>query len=220
MEAQRRFFLEDYRRWSDTLRASNNQRGARSLEQHSEWISARPPVHILKLVMLGTILTTLIEWAMPQAILGGFDNELEHLQVLIDRGYVKQDDLPRWREVLRNAIINESQAHPLATLDTWTDDHPFLRKFIETGGNGATLLKPAFREMIDFHDSMATPEVRIADVVSNLIYRAEISGEPLQSYTHLRRLALATYSYKLIEWTVNRRPVIDNPYRAVMRGDD
>ena len=138
------------------------------------------------------------------------------MQVLIDRGYVKQDDLPRWREVLRNAIINESLAHPLNTLDTWTDDHPFLRKFTENGGNRPTLLRPAFREMIDFHDSVATPEVRVADVLASLIGRATIGRGNLPSYPFIRRrLSLEPeYPYRLIEWTTNRRPAIENPYLA------
>lgn len=170
--------------------------------------------------MLGTIVSRFIEHAMPLAILNGFDRELAHLQVLIDRGYVKQDDLPRWRELLRNAIINESQLHPIVTLDTWTDDHPFLRKFVENGGNGATLLKPAFRDAIDFCDSEATPEVRIADVVASLIYRSQIRAERLASYETLRRLSLdAQHPYTLIGWTSNRRPPIENPYLAITRSE-
>jgi hypothetical protein len=121
--------------------------------------------------------------------------------------------------VLRAAIINESHAHPLNVLDTWTDSHPFLRKFIESGGNGPTLLKPAFRETIDFHDSVATPEVRVADVLASLIYRATIGRENLASYPLIcRRLSLEPdYPYRLIEWTTNRRTPIENPYLAFNR---
>lgn len=220
MEVQRQFFQEDYGRWANDLRAGDEAKRALWVEQHAEWTRVRPPVQILKLVMLGTIVTTLVEWALPQAILGGFDHELEHLQVLIDRGYVKQGDLPRWRELLRTAIINESHAHPLPILDTWTDDHPFLRKFIESRGNGPILLKPAFREMIDFHDSVATPEVRIADVLASLIYRATITAENLESYRLIRGLSLEPSPYRLIAWTKNRRPPMKNPYLSIERSED
>ena len=218
MEVQRQLFLRDYGRWATELRGKDDNRAATWVEQHADWCRKRPAVQILKLVMLGTIISSLIERAIPHAILSGFDEELEHLQVLIDRGYVKHDDLPRWRELLRNAIINESHAHPIVTLDTSTPDHPFLRKFIGSGGNGPTLLKPAFREAIDFHDSVGTAEVRMADVLASVIYRATIHGDGLTGYSLIRKVSFEPDSpYRLIVWTKNRRPPIANPYLSVER---
>lgn len=219
MDVQRELFIESYTQWAEDSRRRGNSRAASSIERHTEWVRARPYSHLLRLVTLGTIVMTLLEWALPQAILGGFDDELEHMQVLIDHGYVTRDDLPRWRELLRNAIINESRIHPLPILDTWPSDHPFLRRFVDSGSNGATLLKPAFREVIDFHDSVATPEVRIADILAGLVCRKTIAGDNLHSYSSLRRLSLDAGSpYRLIVWTKNRRPAIENPYLRV--GDD
>jgi hypothetical protein len=214
MRVQREMMFEGYEQWAATARESDNLSMARGTEDHGAWVRTRSDVQLLKLVMLGTVITRLLEWAMPQAILNGFDRELEHLKVMVDRGYVKHDDLVRWRELLRNAIINESEKHPLATLDTWSDDHPFLTKFIAKGRNGPTLLTPAFRETIDFYDSQATPEVRLADVVASLVYRAEIMRKPLPSYSQLRDLALSEGPYTMIEWTTNRRAVTDDPYAA------
>lgn len=214
MQVQRERFVESYEQWAATARESDNLSAERGAEEHGTWVRKRSDVQLLKLVMLGTVITRLLEWAMPQAILNSFDRELEHLKVMVDRGYVKHDDLSRWRELLRNAIINESQGHPLTTLDTWSDDHPFLTKFIAQGGNGPTLLTPAFQESINFYDSQATPEVRLADVVTSLVYRAEIMREPLPSYSKLRELALGEGPYTMIEWTTNSREVIDDPYAA------
>jgi hypothetical protein len=221
MEVQRQILLDGYAAWAADVSDPDNRKRAAWVERHAAWTRAQSARQLLRIVTLGTLITTLIEWAMPQAILGGFDEELEHLQVLIDRGYVKQDDLSRWRELLRNAVINESRLHPLAILDTWTDDHPFLRKFIAAGGNGPTLLKPAFREAIDFHDSEATPEVRVADVVASLIYQAMVGGANISSYQLIRTLSLEPASpYRLIMWTKNRRPTIENPYLAFKRSRD
>ena len=103
MDVQRDIFLDDYGGWATDLR--NNGGNATWVDQHAEWARTRPSVQLLKLVTLGTIITTLIEHALPQAILGGFDEELEHLQILIDRGYVKHDDISHRRELLRNAIL-------------------------------------------------------------------------------------------------------------------
>jgi len=214
MAVQREIFVDAYERWAAAARDSDNIGAARGAEEQGTWARTRSDTQLLKLVMLGTVITRMLEWAMPQAILNGFDSELEHLKVLVDRGYVKHDDLSRWRELLRNAIINESQEHPLSTLDTWRDDHPFLTKFIAKGGNGPTLFTPAFRETINFYDSEATPEVRIADVVASLVYRAEIKREPLLSYTKLRELALGEGPYTMIAWTTNRRAATDDPYAA------
>lgn len=206
--------VEDYQEWAATAREAGNLGMARSSEEHGNWVRRRTDVQLLKLVMLGTVITRLLEWAMPQAILNSFDRELEHLEVMVDCGYVKHDDLFRWRELLRNAIINESLEKPLNTLDTWSDDHPFLTKFIAKGGSGPTLLTPAFRETIDFYDSIATPEVRIADVIASVVYRAEIRRKPMPSYAKLRELALGEGPYTMIEWTTNRRARIADPYAA------
>lgn len=221
MEVQRQIFSEQYARWADDCRSKEQHERVKWIEQHAEWVRVRSPVQILKLVMLGTFVANLLEMAMPEAILGGFDEELEHLKVMIDRGYVKQDDLPRWREVLRNAFINESHLRPITILDTWPDDHPFLQKFVDRGGNGPTLLKPAFRDMIEFYDSAATPEVRIADVVASLVYRATIIGEQLPCYSSIRTLSLEPqHPYTLFAWTTNRRPPMANPYEAFGTGND
>lgn len=220
MDVQRAIFLEEYGVWAADLRDRNEVKRAQWVEQHAEWIRHRPSVQLLKLVTLGTVITTLVEWAMPQAILGGYDDELEHLRVMIDRGYVKQDDLARWRELLRNALINETGTHPIAILDTWPADHPFLSKFIERGGNGPMILKPAFGEMINFHDSLATPEVRVADLLASLIYRATISDERVRSYELIRGLALDTAPYRLIQWTTHRRTPMPNPYLTLDQGTD
>lgn len=83
-------------------------------------------------------------------------------------------------------------------------------------GDGPVLLKPAFREMIDFHDSVATPEVRIADVVASLIYRAAVMGERLPSYDLIRQVSLEPHPYTLIQWSSNRRPPIENPYESFL----
>ncbi|MEA2492805.1 MAG: hypothetical protein QOJ29_716 [Thermoleophilaceae bacterium] len=222
MEAQRQFFLEDYGSWADQLRADDETKRVAWVEQHAEWCRHVPPTQLLKLVTLGSIIPTLVEHALPMATLGGYDEELEHLQVLIDRGYVKQDDLPRWRELLRNAFINETGTHPWAFLDTWTEDHPFLRKFIESrSDDGPTRMKAAWREAIDFHDSVATPEIRIADVLASIIYRATMHGEKLRSYEMIRGLSIDPASpYRLFKWTTNRRSPMMNPYLALPKKEN
>lgn len=83
-------------------------------------------------------------------------------------------------------------------------------------GDGPVLLKPAFRGMIDFHDSVATPEVRIADVVASLIYRAAVMGERLPNYDLIRQVSLEPHPYTLIQWSSNRRPPIENPYESFL----
>lgn len=216
MDAQRQFSLEDYGRWATELESLGRPDRARWVNQHAHWFKARSGVHILKLLMLGLVITQLIEHALPVAILGGFDEELEHMRVFVDRGYVKKDDLDRWREVLRNVMIVETLDRPLPVLDSWTDEHPFLRKFIEPReGDGPVALTPAFREAIDFHDSTRTPEVRIADVIGSLVYRATIKGEQLPSYGRIRALSLDPHPYTLIGWTTNRRPPTENPYDSL-----
>jgi hypothetical protein len=222
MEAQRRFLSEDYGNWLAQLRSDGDVKRGRTIEEFATWATRLSAVQLLKLVTLGTIIPRLIEQALPLAILNYYDDELEHLQILIDRGYVKTDDLPKWRELLRNAVINESMLHPLAFLDTWTEDHPFINRFVENwAGDGPILLKPAFRDAIDFHDSVATPEIRIADVLASYIYRATIDGEDLQTYDLIHGLSLEPDTpYRGFVWTTNRRPAAPNPYLSLRREQD
>lgn len=223
MEVQRQFFVEDYGAWADDLRARGDAKRTLWVDQHLDWAVRLSPVQLLKLVTLGTVVPGLVEQALPMAILGGFDEELEHLRLLIDRGYVKQDDLPRWRELLRNAVINETHSRPLPLLDTWTDDHPFLKKFVGSRGgrDGPVVLTSAWRDAIDFYDSVGTPEVRVADVVGSLVYRATLKGEKLRSYQLIRGLSLEPDSpYRLFMWTQNRRTRIADPYGALDSGTD
>ncbi len=94
----------------------------------------------------------------------------------------------------------------------WDDDHPFLSTFVGAARGGGFNLKPAFKEIVEFRDSQATPEVRIADVVVSMVRRAELNGEDLPSYGRLREFSFVPHPYKLLEWTTNRRLPRSNPY--------
>jgi hypothetical protein len=98
---------DSYEQWAATARDSETS--VRRAVRRSRGLGANAlDVQLLKLVMLGTVITRLLEWAMPQAILNTFDRELENRRVMVDRG-VRQARRPVcWRELLRNAIINES----------------------------------------------------------------------------------------------------------------
>ena len=145
-----------------------------------------------------------------------FDDELDRLTVTIDRGYVKQDDLFRWRDLLRSTFIGYTHDNPLPTLDTWDGSHAFMKKFVaENRGEGGLVLTPAFKEMIDFDSSEATPEVRLADVIAAVVRREEFGSEHLASYPLLRTFSLIPQRYKLIEWTTDVRESTWDPYASL-----
>ena len=159
------------------------------------------------------ILPKVVEWAVARAIVEEFDRELDRLSVRIDRGYVARRDLTSWREVLRNIFISQTQQSPFVFSTEWDDSHPFLQKFIEAPLGEGVLLKPAFKKTIDFYDSASTPVIRLADVVTSMVRRAEFDGRAGASYRGLREHALHAYSYELLRWTKERRPFV-NPFEG------
>lgn len=215
MELQRDIFASGYDSWAKQMRSSGvvqKSQGAGGMSQQAHWIRGLGSIPFLKLMTLGSILPELFEWSLGRSIADGFDEELSELRVLIDRGYVKQDNVAAWQDVLRNIFIGSTQDRPVPFASDWTDDHPFMRTFVDKQRGEGVILKPAFKDAIEFCDSMSTPEIRIADVVVSLVRRVELDGEDLPSYGRLREFSFEPRRFKLLEWTPDRRPPQPNPY--------
>jgi hypothetical protein len=217
MDVQREIFAAGYARWAQLVmdRSSGSEAPfAATLDQTASWIRRVPRIPFLKLMTLARVVPEVVEMAVATSILGDFDEELDRLAVIIDRGYVKSDVLFRWQDVLRSAFIGYSRTHPLPLLDTWDANHPFLATFVaqNRGDERGMVMTGAFRDMIDFHDSKSTPEVRIADVVAAVVRRVEVNRERLESYTDLRAMSLCGASYKQLEWTPNVPTTDWDPY--------
>lgn len=215
IEVQREVFLSGYVGLAQTLRerSPDNARDAASWERQADWLRALKPVPLLKLMTLGRILPEVVEWAVARSIVEEFDRELESLSVRIDRGYIERRELSQWREVLRNIFIGHTQRSPLVFSTEWDDSHPFLRKFVDAPLGSGVVLKPAFKEAVDFYDSANSPVVRLADVVASLVRRSEFDGSASSTYAALRRHALHKYSYKVLRWTKDRQPFV-NPFES------
>lgn len=218
MEVQQERLVTGYEDWAEQVRSRSDgeeRKFATALDQTADWARRLSHISLLKLMTLGRIVPELVEWAIAVSIMQQFDHELDRLTVMIDRGYVKEDDLFRWRDILRNTFIGYTHDNPLPTLETWNDDHAFMKKFIaEHRGEGGLLLTPAFKEMIDFHNSEAAPEVRIADVVAAVARREEVGRERFACYQPFRTFSLIPERYKQIEWTTSVRTSSWDPYAS------
>jgi hypothetical protein len=215
MAVQREVFGEGYDSWAETLETDGKpgaSRRANAVRNLAAWVRALSDHQALKLMTLSHFVPTCVEWAIGRSCAARFDDELGDLAVWIDSGYIPRSQISAWREVLRNAFINTTHDRPIVYLDSWTADHPFLQRFVEVPRGTGLILKPAFKEMIEFRESSSTVAVRIADVVASVVRRSQLLEEPFGAYALLRAHCLHPESFTLIEWTQDRRPPRPNPY--------
>lgn len=215
MNVQRLTFSTAYDGQADTQDQSPDpevRQGAKSYRSQAHWIRGLSDTALVKLMTLAAIVPSVVEWAVGFSIAKGFDDELDRLQVTIDRGYIKGAELASWREVLRNVFITETRRRPLTYSAEWTDEHPFLVRFVERVKGDGMLLKPAFKEMIDFADSTASPEVRIADVVAGIVRSSHTVPGGETSAERLSPFSAPPRPYTLLRWDPARRDPAPNPY--------
>ena len=215
MDIQRQVLMEGYHHWADMQAQSNDparQRFARQLTQTEDWVGARSPRQLLKLMTLSAILPTVVENAFGFSIAREFGGELVEFRVHLDRGYIKRSEVRFWRDLLRNIFIGETEGHPIPFSTEWAPDHPVLQTFVDQQSGTGFVLKPTFKERIDFCDSATTPVVRLADVITSIVRRGAHGGDLARPYRELRSLCLDRYAYKVLVWNDKRRPPRPNPY--------
>lgn len=176
MEIQRGIFVDGYRKWAEARRANADpqiRKLAGQLDNFADWVAALAPLRMVKLITLMRILGDLVAVAVVASVRGRFDEELDQLAIHVDEGYVQTSVLPTWRDLLRNAIYDSSRSQPLPIMEFWTDEHPFMRAFVQRYEGTHLLTKPEFKQVISFRRSHQDGIVRLADVVVSLLRRRQ-----------------------------------------------
>lgn len=208
--------MEGYEHWAQSQFESDDparERFGRQLAHMADWVRARSNRQLLRMTTLGAILPPIVEHAFGFSIARGFDDELVELRVHLDRGYVKRSEMLMWRDILRSIFISRTQEQAIPFSTEWGPDHPVLQTFVEQQAGTSVLLKPTFKERIDFYDSASTPVVRLADVIASIVRRGAHGGDLTRPFQKLRTRCLHDYSYKLLQWTSERQHSIWNPYQ-------
>jgi hypothetical protein len=221
MEVQRSILIAGYEDYAQDIANDPEptvRRHENAWRSRAEWVAALTPPRLLRLATMMTILPETLELAFVYSLVGRFDNELADLRLEIDSGYVQRSEVAYWRDLLRNVLIDQSRNFPLPIGEHWTDDHPFIRKFVDQRNSKGLLLRRTFSSVIGFARSEETPVVRLADVIVTIVRRFELAREFSAVQTALSHHHLGDERLAVLAWNDKpnpreRNPYLDFPYR-------
>jgi hypothetical protein len=146
---------------------------ARTYDEFGNWLRNLSYAQFVKLKGLGQCITRAMVDSIGHSISARYDrDELPRMRFLIDRDFIKQPhhDL-FWHEVLRNQLYSNSLTDPIPMANSWKKrGHPFLKMY--TGDDGETNYNELFTEHCAFGLFHEHFELRIADMVAAILYRA------------------------------------------------
>jgi hypothetical protein len=183
-EIQRDRYVTSTADWEALAAADGRSKAANQLNNYGGWLRNTPPSMTVKAAALNYAVARGLNDAIGVSAAGAFDKELGELRIEIDQGFTS-GSVERWQWLFRNFLMIATQSAPITMIDTWTDNHPFVRNFIDEQRGDYVSLKPAFRERLSFVDSKVSVAVRIADQVAGLLRRHYIDG---QEAPYLRRM--------------------------------
>jgi hypothetical protein len=169
--------------------AQGKKKLAAVYQDFGNWLQRLSYSQFLKIVLLGSCLSSAIVNTMGHAISGGHDEELMRMEFLIDRDFIKE---PRhqffWRNIWRNQLYHASKLNPFPMLEKWKEKgHPFLTKYMREGHLDFSDL---FSNHLRFVQSHAYFEIRIADAVNTILFRFFNQRRCALAYKYLRSCIL------------------------------
>lgn len=138
------------------------------------WIRGLSDKSYSKFEVLCTILFNAFRFAPIAAKTSGCDKELGMLGISIDSTIIGRPSTQRyWEKILHDDFWNKSHTgEAFIQFSDWGPKHPFVKRFIATPlGTGETEFTEELQKCWSFADSKDKFEVRIADIVSNILYR-------------------------------------------------
>jgi hypothetical protein len=156
--------------WAAQAAEAGQSKFANQLSNFGGWLRNTPAGMTVKAMTLNHAVTRGLNDGIVLSAAGRFDEELGELRFEIDQGFTR-GSVERWQWLHRNFLMIATQSSPITFLDTWTEDHPFVRSFVDEQRGDFIRLKPAFAERFSFVDSKASVAVRMADQVAGLLRR-------------------------------------------------
>lgn len=218
MAVQRSLLSDGYDGEAERRKLSDDRhvrKSSGSIRSIGEWCKAIEPVRMLRLTGMMHVVSQTLELAVAISALNGFDDELGELSVVVDSGYVRGSELAWFGELLRNSLWHWSHEHPIPMLNTWTPDHPFMRRWVQSVKGSAMVMRPSFKEVITFASSEQSIPIRIADVTVSLLRRASTGNLWASTSSALRRRSVGTDPFAVLDWSdVNDPGVRGNPWTS------
>jgi len=189
---------------------------ANEYEEMAKWLKKKSYKTLMKIDLLGFALFKALNEAIKQSVVRNFSRELADLQFKIDKGFIGKDEhLMYWKDIVRGQMWHLSyHGGGIIHIKQWNSHHPFLKKFYPDPSSKTekSIVKPAFRDSINFYDSSESYEIRIADIIASTFFRHFINNEKLSAVRCLRSSNLSgRVPYTLMKLSQTRVQT-PNPY--------
>jgi hypothetical protein len=174
---QRRHTVEQLRAGIQQYRAQGAEfrRIANRYVNMLGWWEKLPDEQLLQMLLLSHVIPPALNFAIAWSTANGFDDELGDLRFKLDEGFLSTSDERKtfWKDMLRSHLWQATRTRGgLITIKEWSNDHPFLATFVARDlGDSRVELTPEFKERIAFYKSHETFEIRLADIVGNIVRR-------------------------------------------------
>lgn len=168
-EKQKTRYITQYEAAIKEAEKNGRTKWAKQAKTLTGWIRKTPNGLVLKMGVLNKAIPDAIVNAIGFSAVNDFDDELGELSIEIDEGFIKDKAINFWKEILRSNIISSTLTNPMPHLDTWTDEHPFIKAFYQETHGEFVVLSPEFPKRINFYQSSDSVAIRIADIVAGIM---------------------------------------------------
>lgn len=157
------------------------------LDSYSKWLKKRSLRDYIKMHCLKHLLKDTFHNAVIHCILNERMEETLNFSYKIDRDFLTEENI-YWEHYSKSSIENYTKSNPFVVLDTWDDDHPFIKKYM-FNVNGRSLINiKTIYENLRFLDSKDNFEIRIADIIG-IVYNRFFNRNEFVEEHHLLSLA-------------------------------
>lgn len=196
---QMRAGIEMYRGQGDDFHKIANR-----YENMLGWWEKLTNEQVLQITMLSYLIPKTLNFAIGWSVAGGFDEELGDLRFRLDEGFLSTSEEKKvfWKDMRRSHLWQATKTGGgLITMKEWNDDHPFLKTFIERDlGDGRVELTHELKKRIDFYRSHETFEVRLADIIGNVVRRiTPLSKRFAEQHVHGKGWAAISFTGKKVD---------------------
>jgi len=172
------------------LSKGSKKRNINFLDNYVKWLKKRSVRDYLKMSCLKHLLKDTFHNAVVLSILNDRIEETLNFSYKIDRDFLTEENI-FWEHYSRMSIRNYTQRNPFPVLDTWDDNHPFIKKYLLNDDDKSGININLIYKNLKFLNSKDHFEIRIADLIGIIINRFYNKGQMPEEHT-LLTLAGAT----------------------------
>lgn len=178
----------------------SKKRNLNFLENYSLWLKKRSLRDYLKMHCLKNLLKDTFHNSIIYSILNEQMDECLNFSYKIDKDFLTEENI-FWNHYSKSSVQNYTKNNPFIMLDTWDDDHPFIRKYtFSREGKNMIDIKLIY-ENLRFLESHNNFEIRIADIIGIIYHRYFNRNELSKEFYLLSKTGIINNHH--IELTLN-----------------